>query len=555
MMKMKSIEKLKNVSLTAALIIAATLTACSNDDNIVDSSSIMTSAKETYTMTVQATKSTGNAETRGLNLDGNTLKVKWDEGEKVDVVQQEDNSPYAFYILGTLTATPDAEDPTKATLSGTLDKVPTHKRNISFYLHSATADYQGQTGVLLSEANSIEKKYDYASAFVRWDRSGEFTVDEENKTVTVPGGLTFESLQSIVKFNLVDKETGNPIKAKTLTISGIRHPGTVDVDNICQSRGYDGSSEKEGPLTITPASPTSEIYAAIRSYYTNTKFTLTAIDENDVKYTYEKTDVTFENGVYYSITVKMSGPKVNLSTLTEDYVAKDGDILMGVLNQKIKVSIADGATVTLNGLTIDGTKGEYGDKYPWAGITCEGDATIILEGENTARGFEEDYPGFYIPTGKTLTITGTGSLDASSNGYGAGIGAGNKIACGDIVIESGTITATGGIGCAGIGSAGSGNCGNITIKGGTIEATGGQGAPGIGAGDQSGCGDITIENTVTKVTAKPGNMSYYSIGLGATSNGCGTITIGGTKYYDGSNFSSDDLKNALMNDTFTWPTP
>ena len=549
-MKEFSIKIIKNVSLAILLMAGAAFAACSSDDSIAEQQPV-NPTEQTYTMTVQATKS--DAQTRGLILDGQNLNVKWNEGEEVYVVQQEDNDPYGYYVLGKLTATPDTEDQTKATLTGTLTIAPTHKRDIVFYLHSANSDYRGQTGVLLSDAKSIEKKYDYAMATVHWDNWDEFTVDEENKTVSVPGGLSFKSTQAIVKFILKDKE-GNAIKAKSLTISGFRHPGTIDVDNICLYHPYNASNDEEGPLTITPATPTSEIYAAIRTMEIYPMlFTLTVIDENDVRYTYEKTDVKFTNGKYYSISVKMNDTRVNLSTLTENYVAKDGDILMGNLNNKIKVSIADGATVTFRNLTIEGEKSQFtNEPYNWAGITCEGNATIVLEGNNTAKGFDDVYPGIYVPTGKTLTITGDGSLTASSNGYGAGIGAGNNMACGNIVIEGGTITANGGVGCAGIGCAGSGNCGNITIKGGTIEATGQQSAPGIGAGDQAQCGNITIENTVDMVTATAGNMAYYSIGVSASGGTCGTITIGGTQYYDGSVYASEELQNALKASPFIY---
>lgn len=84
------------------------------------------------------------------------------------------------------------------------------------------------------------------------------------------------------------------------------------------------------------------------------------------------------------------------------------------------------------------------------------------------KGFESGYPGIYVPSGKTLTIQGNGSLNASSNGYAAGIGGGWTISCGNIVIEGGNITATGGNSAAGIGGGNSGSCGNITITSGVI---------------------------------------------------------------------------------------
>ena len=217
---------------------------------------------------------------------------------------------------------------------------------------------------------------------------------------------------------------------------------------------------------------------------------------------------------------------VDLSTLTADYEAQDGDKLTGTLSGNKKITIADGATVMLDGAVINGT-----NNSKWAGLTLAGDGTIILSGENSVKGFYEDYPGIFVPVNKTLTIQGDGSLTASSNGYGAGIGGGYEIASGNITIEGGTVSATGGRYAAGIGGGSSTSCGYISITGGTITATGGQSSPGIGSGSSTSGGAITIANTVTKVTATKGENATISIG--ASYNGsCGTVTIGGTKYWE-----------------------
>ena len=100
----------------------------------------------------------------------------------------------------------------------------------------------------------------------------------------------------------------------------------------------------------------------------------------------------------------------------------------------------------------------------WAGINCLGDATIILEGNNSVKGFQQNYPGIHVPAGKTLTIKGDGELTASSSGQGAGIGGGYELNCGNIVVEGGTITATGGAIASGIGSGWNGSCSSITIN-------------------------------------------------------------------------------------------
>ena len=211
---------------------------------------------------------------------------------------------------------------------------------------------------------------------------------------------------------------------------------------------------------------------------------------------------------------------IDLSALTEDYEAKDGDILTGTLGENVKISIADGATVTLKDVTINGV---HDEDYQWAGITCNGNAKLILEGTNTIKGFFWIYPGVYIAPEKTLTIDGTGSLNASSLG-GAGIGGGRQINCGDITINGGTVTANGGDGAAGIGGAQESNCGDITINGGTVIANGGEYAAGIGSGNNGNCGNIIIADTVTKVTAIKGEDAQNSIG-GGYGGSCGTVTI------------------------------
>ena len=225
-----------------------------------------------------------------------------------------------------------------------------------------------------------------------------------------------------------------------------------------------------------------------------------------------------------TITIEAAAPAAtDLSTINANYTASNGETLTGTLASNVQISIVDGATVTLNNVNINGTND---DNYTWAGITCEGDATIILSGTNTVKGFYENYPGIYVPGSKTVTIKGSGSLTASSNGWGAGIGGGWEINCGNIEIQGGTITATGGEGAAGIGSGrpyGT-SCGTITISGGTVTATGGGSAAGIGSGTGASCGAITITSGVTSVTATKGSNASNSIGAGVEGT-CGTVTI------------------------------
>ena len=231
------------------------------------------------------------------------------------------------------------------------------------------------------------------------------------------------------------------------------------------------------------------------------------------------------------------------------------------------VTIDDGATVTLDNVSI--TSVDESTSHSWAGITCSGDATIILASgsTNTIYGCNVDNAGIYIQTNYTLIIEGDGTLiakskngagiggkyktscgniiikggtiTATSENYSAGIGAGDgssseKSTCGDITIMGGIINAKGGPSAAGIGSGQDySTCGNILICGGTVNATGGTDAAGIGSGvgtnsadKSSKCGDITIIGG--KITATRGSIAANTIGSGVNGS-CGTVTIAGVE--------------------------
>ena len=215
--------------------------------------------------------------------------------------------------------------------------------------------------------------------------------------------------------------------------------------------------------------------------------------------------MTFNNGQYYSIGVKMNCGNVDLSAATGDVVLNNGDVAYGTLAGIYRVSIRSGATVILNGVYINGSDDEA---YNWAGIECAGSATINLAGTNTVRPYGIGYPGIWIPGNKTLTIQGDGELEVSGSNNGAGIGSGYNT-----------------------------SCGNITVKGDTITATGSLGA-GIGTGDNGKCGNITIASSVTRVTANS-DRGQYSVGKIDDSGTCGKVTIVGITYFNGSSFVYD----------------
>jgi len=216
------------------------------------------------------------------------------------------------------------------------------------------------------------------------------------------------------------------------------------------------------------------------------------------------------------------------------FTVTNGMVLTDTLDgrtQKIKIVIADGATVTLADAAINGVHygGSRDTECIWAGITCLGDATIILADSttNTVTNFNRCYPCIHVTEGKTLVIKGetegTGKLIANNTHMGAGIGGGVMINCGNIRIEGGIIQVTGSHGSAGIGSGYESICGDITITGGNITANGDDQSAGIGSGYMASCGNITI--TGGNITAT-GGVDGAGIGTGEMAS-CGDISISG----------------------------
>ena len=289
-------------------------------------------------------------------------------------------------------------------------------------------------------------------------------------------------------------------------------PSSISLTNrlaICEFNVFVGGVDKTNTITkltltngsntytINRAASAGPIYVAVQPV-TSGDIEITA---NDL---YMKTisGKTLAAGKMYPINLK--GVAVMLSSLSQDYEAKNGDVLTGTPGNSIRVSIAVNATVTLQDVNINA------DNLVYPGIKCQGSATLILVGNNVVNGRYEDYAGIYPgPAGSTLTIQGNGSLLARSSAA-PGIGSSNY-------------------------NASFKDCGNIEIKGGTITAEGGGKAPGIGSGTgdtnvTSSCGSITIWDTVTRVTVSKGanaSSTDYSIGPGKNGSTCGKVSVGG----------------------------
>ena len=325
-----------------------------------------------------------------------------------------------------------------------------------------------------------------------------------------PYSTTLRNKCALVKFDLV--MTTND----AVTVSGMLTEATIDF----ATPGITPTSTT-GTMTLYSESETEKWAILLPQEEAISSFTVNiGSDSYTVTGSYNITN----NGYINNGIEVVNATILNLGDVHDDQVVPSNTILTGTLAENHMISIAAGATVMLKNANINGDNTWNDGNH--AGITCLGDATIILDGTNKTRGSNYGYPGVFIASDCTLTIRGDGSLNA--NGYGgAGIGAGDGDegagSCGNIVIKSGNITALGaGSGCAGIGGAKRSNCGNISIEGGTITSNGTSGGSGIGGGSFGSCGDITISGGT--VTAE---SQFNGAGIGEGYYGtCGIITIG-----------------------------
>ena len=208
---------------------------------------------------------------------------------------------------------------------------------------------------------------------------------------------------------------------------------------------------------------------------------------------------------------------------SDSYTANDGDMLTGSTTGT--VTIADNASITLNDVTITG------------GIVCNGTATITLVGTNIVNvsndNLEYKKAGIQIGgSGTTLTIRGNGSLTATGGSAAAGIGLGRtwdaSVTAGSIVIEGGTVTASGGIGI-GIGTVGNSQTAaidGISIKGGTVNASLGKGY--LYNGVTATVGYIKVYDTIDMVDASKitETVTYMHGDDDVTANKTDYFTIG-----------------------------
>ncbi len=479
---------MKTTKLFFMAALALMTAACSNDDNdLAQQPAKAEGIPFTATISIGGDK----ASNRALAEDGNTLVATWAEGDKVALIHDgvNDEMEVASVSGGV------------ATITGTITSATDDADVTVIYPATAADGATGKVKAGLLHAQSGATLADVASKYDVRKGTGKLQVSGDPAVASLNGNVSLTNQFAIMKLTLANNAKNLCIMADNITIAGA-------------TLGTEGT----------------EFYVAVPAVSSKT-VTIVANDASNNCYYYSKASVSLAAGRYYQ-----SSP-----TMT----ALDGDNSKPLykITATSDVTIPSGGkTVVLSGVNISG-----------GSITCNGSVTMILLGSNSVTATGEKAAIKIGGSGTTLTITGSGSLTAQGDSEcqdgGAGIGTDyandGTLSFGNIVINGGTVNATGGLCGAGIGTgradgtygSASITCGDITINGGTVTAHGGEGAAGIGTGlsieeyASNECGAITIGTGVISVTATKGEYSPNSIGKGDAANGgtqtCGTITIGG----------------------------
>ena len=305
------------------------------------------------------------------------------------------------------------------------------------------------------------------------------------------------------------------------------------------SDGDGGTGDVSGP--DSEASVSGNDIAVYGAAATATGSLTVEGDSGSYSYDAEKDVITVKNGAELTFH-SAKGYGAENPSQTRIYVEKDANAtitLDGVYidMNEIEASPLEIAKNSVGAVSVvlEGSNALTAGKNS-AGIQKNGtaDGTLTISGSGTLNAQGGEYGagigGGYCGVGSNITITG-GIITATGGSYGAGIGGGFWGGGSNITISGGEVTAIGGYGGAGIGGGYYGVGSNIAITGGIITATGGDGGAGIGGGDSRDGNDISISGGTVTATGR-GTKSDIGGGIGG-STGTVTITGGSVKTTNG----------------------
>lgn len=552
-MKMKAVRMLFTLAVTAVLAMVSG--ACSSDDNLVDNGAADgATAARGVTVTVGAGIA-DDAATRSAVVNGTdavtgktTRTLTFTTGDKLYVYCKINNKNYKAGMLSMLGE--PTNDGKKATFSGVMTAYEKGDGLNSKYYPNPYYDFgedplNGTTATLIHDGmksyEESEEDYDYGisnKGVISFDQNSASDVETlMTKWLKVTGDYVSGSGYTLTAgaifnctFTGLEAGTGYDLHLWYPVGGGYYSGGTY-----CEF-----TTDENGTATVA--------FAPV--YTDNMSWEIDILKSNNTVGTISLGERAFEAGKIYNVSRHWTGEAfsktIDLSTINHDLLVGSGMTLTGTLATPVKISIADGATVTLNGVTIDGKTFSGGNYWNirWSGLTCLGNANIVLADNsvNTVTCFD-DLAGIEAgPDGTTLTISGgtdenAGKLTAEGMA-GAGIGGWfdgfEEVKFGNLIINGGDITAKSLYG-AGIGSGQDGTCGDITINAYKVWAENTAIGAAIGCGYRGNCGDITISapDGFSGLTAKK-EEAHRPIGLFDDSGNynCGKITLFGTVIYD-----------------------
>lgn len=497
------------------------------------------------------TPTSSNSVSITLNVDGGNSKVIVDptnngQNDMASVKFETGDIVYVGYnnaYVGSLSYTSTGEN--TGYFSGSVNiKSVVGKQPLHFYFLGGkgfTPTIVGNTATVnISDQTTSYPVISYNHSTRPYDGAGSYSAKLICKCSIMKFNVTTPSSAAICITGMNNKVSVN-FATPTGSDNGFSYSVNSEDGGLIKMRGGSGSPATKWAIVLPQgqlsAGSAGSIYANNGTYttYTGSRPLIHAIESN--KYYHESGDVI-------SMTVNTPTDIVDLGDVTANKTITNGQTVIGTLAGNYKISIADGATITLENATINRTSSSN------PGITCEGTATINLVGTNTVNGGSQKAGILIGGSGTTLTINGPGSLSATGGSQSAGIGLsrnwGTSYTGGSIVINGGTITArssgvfTSGIGTGCVGSSSSVIMGDITINGGTVIAYGSEAGAGIGTGFcyntcTNRVGNITITGgsvTVTGGVNNGLNPGGTAIGAGpsnydTSTNAVGNITISG----------------------------
>ena len=253
------------------IALALSLIACNKED--IDLQTTMQPAEKADGITITATLASKRAGTKAVADGGDNITVTWAQNEHIAILYTKDETNYmADATITALDGTTGAATIEFTVESGTPDNTPCQ---IVYPLSAAKDDHSGvKTAATLLSAQDGTLN---ANLDVR--------VGEGNIRISTPGlDVTTQPVAqfAIFKFMVKNADASATIDVKPLTI-------TIGSQNY----------------VITPASATSELYAALPAVSDKTvSFSATGSDSKT--YTCSKGGISFDAGNYYRSTLKMT---------------------------------------------------------------------------------------------------------------------------------------------------------------------------------------------------------------------------------------------------------